>query len=208
MWFKARIVNKAEASPFPMPDLIERDRDIKDSAIREIDHSIEEIEREAYERGFEAGEKAGLAMGEEKARIILEKIENLFKELLGLRQRMISDLQADIIELATSLAKKIILQELKTAPETILNMTKEAIMKIERTGTITIKMNPSLYNLFMKLKPDLQNLHEDLIFDVDPTIPAQGTIVIGPQEEISTDVDEQLRNIIKELGDKIGNPRS
>lgn len=208
MWFKARIVNKAEASPFPMPDLIERDRDIKDSAVREIDHSIEEIEREAYERGFEAGEKAGLVMGEEKARIILEKIENLFKELLGLRQRMISDLQADIIELATSLAKKIILQELKTAPETILNMTKEAIMRIERTGTITIKINPSLYNLFMRLKPDLQNLHEDLIFDVDPTIPAQGTIVIGPQEEISTDVDEQLRNIIKELGDKIGNPRS
>lgn len=208
MWFKARIVNKAEASPFPMPDLIERDRDIKDSAVREIDHSIEEIEREAYEKGFEAGEKAGLAMGEEKARIILEKIENLFKELLGLRQRMISDLQADIIELATSLAKKIILQELKTAPETILNMTKEAIMRIERTGTITIKINPSLYNLFMRLKPDLQNLHEDLIFDVDPTIPAQGTIVIGPQEEISTDVDEQLRNIIKELGDKIGNPRS
>lgn len=208
MWFKARIVNKAEASPFPMPDLIERDRDINDSAIREIDHSIEEIEREAYERGFEAGEKAGLAMGEEKARIILEKIENLFKELLGLRQRMISDLQADIIELATSLAKKIILQELKTAPETILNMTKEAIMRIERTGTITIKINPSLYNLFMRLKPDLQNLHEDLIFDVDPTIPAQGTIVIGPQEEVSTDVDEQLRNIIKELGDKIGNPRS
>lgn len=208
MWFKARIVNKAEASPFPMPDLIERDRDINDSAIREIDHSIEEIEREAYERGFEAGEKAGLAMGEEKARIILEKIENLFKELLGLRQRMISDLQADIIELATSLAKKIILQELKTAPETILNMTKEAIMRIERTGTITIKINPSLYNLFMRLKPDLQNLHEDLIFDVDPTIPAQGTIVIGPQEEVSTDVDEQLRNIIKELGDKIGNLRS
>mgnify|MGYP005833193703 CR=1 FL=1 len=208
MSFKARIVNKAEASPFPMPDLIERDRDINDSAVREIDHSIEEIEREAYERGFEAGEKAGLAMGEEKARIILEKIENLFKELLGLRQRMISDLQADIIELATSLAKKIILQELKTAPETILNMTKEAIMRIERTGTITIKINPSLYNLFMRLKPDLQNLHEDLIFDVDPTIPAQGTIVIGPQEEVSTDVDEQLRNIIKELGEKIGNPRS
>lgn len=208
MSFKARIVNKAEASPFPMPDLIERDRNINDSVVREIDHSIEEIEREAYERGFEAGEKAGLAMGEEKARIILEKIENLFKELLGLRQRMISDLQADIIELATSLAKKIILQELKTAPETILNMTKEAIMRIERTGTITIKINPSLYNLFMRLKPDLQNLHEDLIFDVDPTIPAQGTIVIGPQEEISTDVDEQLRNIIKELGDKIGNPRS
>lgn len=203
MSFKGRIINEAEVAPFTMPDLIEKD--VENREVKEIDHTIDEIEREAYERGFEAGERAGLTMGEEKARVILEKIENLLKDLLTLRQRMMADLQVEIIELATSIARKIILRELKTVPETVLNMTKEALMKIERTGPITIKINPSLYNLFMRLKPELQNLHEDLIFDVDPSISAQGTIVIGPQEEVSTDIDEQLRNIIKELGNRIGN---
>lgn len=206
MSFKGRIINRGEVSVFPMPELIEKDAE--EIKTKEERPSIEEIEREAYERGFEAGEKAGLAMGEEKARIILERIENLLKDLLTLRERTLVGLQPQIIELATALAKKIILQELKTAPEIIVNMTKEAIMRIERTGPVTIKINPSLYNLFMRLKPELQNIHEDLIFDVDPSLSTQGTLVIGPQEEVSTDVDEQLRNIIKELGDRIGNPQS
>lgn len=200
---KGRIIYEAEVSPFTMPELLEKEAENRE--VKEIDHTIDEIEREAYERGFEAGEKAGLAMGEEKAKIILEKIENLLKDLLTLRKKMLTDLQAEIIELVTSIARKIILRELETEPETLLNMTKEALMKIERTGPITIKINPSLYNLFMRLKPELQNLHEDLIFDVDPSISAQGTIVVGPQEEVSTDIDEQLRNLIKELGERIGN---
>lgn len=200
---KGRIIYEAEVSPFTMPELLEKEAENRE--VKEIDHTIDEIEREAYERGFEAGEKAGLAMGEEKAKIILEKIENLLKDLLTLRKKMLTDLQAEIIALATSFARKIILRELETEPETLLNMTKEALMKIERTGPITIKINPSLYNLFMRLKPELQNLHEDLIFDVDPSISAQGTIVVGPQEEVSTDIDEQLRNLIKELGERIGN---
>ncbi len=200
---KGRIIYEAEVSPFTMPELLEKEAENRE--VKEIDHTIDEIEREAYERGFEAGEKAGLAMGEEKAKIILEKIENLLKDLLTLRKKMLTDLQAEIIALATSFARKIILRELETEPETLLNMTKEALMKIEKTGPIIIKINPSLYNLFMRLKPELQNLHEDLIFDVDPSISAQGTIVVGPQEEVSTDIDEQLRNLIKELGERIGN---
>lgn len=206
MLFKGKIISKTEVSPFSMPELIEKD--IEAGPVKEIDHTIEEIEREAYERGFEAGEKAGLAMGEEKARVILERIENLLKDLMTLRQRILADLQGQIIELALSIARKIILQEIKTDPEIVVNMTKEAIMRIERTGPVTIKISPSLYNLFMRLKPDLQNLHDDLIIDVDPSISAYGSLVIGPQEEVSTDVDEQLRNIIKELGERIGNLRS
>lgn len=206
MSFKGRIINREEVSVFPMPELIEKD--VEEIKNKEVRPPIEEIEREAYERGFEAGERAGFAMGEEKARVVLERINNLLMDLTSLRQRILNELQVQMIELATSIAKKIVLQELKTDPETIINMTKEAIIRIERTGPVTIKINPSLYNLFMRLKPELQNIHEDLIIDVDPSLAAQGTLVIGPQEEVSTDLDEQLRNIIKELGDRIGNHRS
>ncbi len=204
MSFKGRIIiyYEGEVSVFSMPDLT--GKEVEQRPGEEVKRPIEEIEREAYERGFEAGEKAGLAMGEEKARVILEKIENLLRELLTLRQRTLEEIKSEIIELATSLARKIILREIKTEPEIIVNMTKEAITRIERTGPVTIKLNPSLYNFFMRLRPELLSIHDDLVFDVDPSLSAQGTLVIGPQEEVSTDIDEQLRNIIRELGEKIG----
>jgi flagellar assembly protein FliH len=201
--FKGRIIQAEEVSLYSMPELVEREP--LGAGEKEINHSIEEIEREAYERGFEAGEKAGLAMGEEKARVILEGIESLLKELMTLKQRLLSEMRPQIIELATAMARKIILQELKTEPEIIMNMTQEAISRIERTGPITIKINPSLHKIFLRLRPELTNLYEDVIFDLDPSIPIHSTLVIGPEEEVSTDIDEQLRNLIKEMGERIGN---
>lgn len=205
MSFKGRILQGGEVSVFSMPELIERDINM---TTRKLEHSIEEIEREAYERGFEAGEKAGLAMGEEKAKILLSRIEASLEEVVSLRKRILRELQEDVIELAVTMARQIILRELHTEPETLFNMAKEALMRIERSGQITIKINPSLYNLFLRLRPELQSLHDDIVFDVDPSIPSLGTLIIGPEEEVSTDIDEQMRNLIKELNERIGNIKS
>jgi flagellar assembly protein FliH len=162
-----------------------------------------QIEKEAYEKGFEAGEKAGFAMGENKALVLIEKLESVIRDLTEFRERLIKETEPELLELAVDIAKKIVLKELTINPDEIVNITKEAMMKLERTGQITIKINPSLYDLFMKHKPDLINIHQEIVFDVDPAMPAHGTVVMGPVEDIVTDIDEQLRNIIKEIGERL-----
>lgn len=206
MSFKGRIIRDVEASAFPMPELIEKGVETPGGP----DHSIEDIEREAYERGFEAGEKAGIAMGEEKAKILLSRIETSLKEILSLRKEVLRGLGQEVLELSVSIARQIILREIHTEPETLLNMTKEALMRIDRRGQIRIKINPSLHSLFLRLRPELQSLHEEIVFDPDPSVSSLGALIIGPEEEVSTDIDEQLRNLIKELGERIGsiNPQT
>lgn len=169
-----------------------------------LTQNIENIEREAYEKGFEAGEKAGFAMGEQKAMVLVEKLEAIIKELTTLRETLIKELEPQLIELAVSIARKIILKELTMNPDEIVEITKEAITRLERTGQITIKINPSLYDLFMKHKPEILNLHPDTVFDVDPGASLYGSVVKGPVEDVVTDVDEQLKNLIKEMGDRLG----
>jgi flagellar assembly protein FliH len=157
----------------------------------------EEIEREAYEKGFEEGEKAGFAMGEQKSRVILEKLEKVVKELALFREGLVGNLEPQIVQLAVAIAKRILLREVSLSPETIVEITKEALTRLERTGQITIKIHPSLFDLFMKHRPSLLTVHPDIVFDVDPSVSAHGTVVVGTSEEVVTALDEQLSNLAK-----------
>ncbi len=165
---------------------------------------IAEIEREAYERGYSAGESAGLEMAEQKAAVSLNRIEDIIKNIISIRDGLIKEIEPQMLELASAIAKKIIIEELTVRPEVIVTIVKEAMRRIERTGRITIKINPSLYDLFMKLKPELLELYPDIVFDVDPSASATGPVVMGHVDEVVTDIDVQITNVIEDIGGEIG----
>lgn len=190
--------------PYKMPLLEKKDKNMTDiETVLSFNQNVETIEREAYEKGFEAGEKAGFALGEQKALVLIEQLETIIRELTSLKETLAKELEPQIVELVFSIAQKVIRKELTTNPEVIIAMTKEALTRLGKTGQIIIKMNPSLSDLFIKHRPKLTDIYPDLIFDTDPSIAQYGSVVIGPTEDIITDVDEQLKNLIRELGYKL-----
>jgi len=193
---RSRSIAQAEnAERFSMPAL-------KDtfSVGRTVDH----IEREAYEKGFSAGEKAGFEMGEEKAKVLLDKLEALLGEIASLRARIVREVAPQCVELSLSVARKIMGRELTTQPEEIVKMAKEGLLRLERTGLVTVKVNPLLFDFFMKHKPELSRVHPEIAFDADPSVSRFGTVVMGPVEDVVTDLDEQMKNIIKDMSDRLG----
>lgn len=200
--YKKRPSSPKEIVLFDMPQLYDRGRNI--NADLASGQRIEDREREAYEIGFNAGEKAGFSMGEQKAAVLIEKIEAILRELITLREREIRELEPRILELSAGIARKILLRELALDPETILGIAKEAMMKLERSGQITIKVPPSLHDLFLKNKSGLLGIHPDIIFDIDPSVSSHGSIIMGPLEDVHTDPDEQIRNIIKDMVERHG----
>jgi len=201
LWYRNRVIEAKDIPLFDMPLLETGDTDMEG---RSFGQEAERAERDAYEIGFEAGEKAGLAMGEQKAMVLIERIEALIRELTALRAAIIKELEPQVVELAVAIARKIILRELTINPDEIVEMTKEAMMRLDRTGPISIRINPSLHDLFMRHKPELLNIHPDVVFEVDPSAPLHGAVVMGDAGDVITDVDEQLRNLIREMGERLG----
>jgi flagellar assembly protein FliH len=189
--------NAAESGvePFSMPAL-------KDTY--SIGRSVDYIEREAYEKGYAAGEKAGFEMGEEKAKVLVGKLEALIAEIAALRSRIVKETATQCVEISLSVARKILARELTTKPEEIVKMAKEGLQKLERTGLVTIKVNPLLYDFFMKHKPELSRIHPEIAFDADPAVSRYGAVVMGPVEDVVTDMDEQIKNIVKDMADRLG----
>jgi len=164
---------------------------------RELMNSAEEIQRRAYEEGFAAGERAGFSAGEQKAAIMLEHFEKMIQEMATFKNNMVENLEPQVVSLATAIARKIIVEEVSTRPEVIVTMVKEALKKLQRMGTITIKTNPALYDLFTKNKKELLDIHPDIVFDVNSSVPLTGPLVISDIEEVVTDIESLLSNVIE-----------
>lgn len=198
-----RILKGRESVLYGMPSL-ERKVQKSDKGMTSSRQSVEEMERDAYEKGFAAGEKAGLEMGAQKAEVLLSRIERMIREIEAYKISIIEEIEPQLLGLASDIAKKVIFEELSLKPEVMVNIVRESMRKLERTGPITIKMNPAVHELFKRLKPQLLEIHSDIIFDIDPSLMPNSQIVIGASEEIVTDIDSQLTNIMEDVGGRLG----
>lgn len=208
MLSKGRILKAANPVFFSMPlldktDNLEMEDFIQKDALY-LEQNALSIEREAYEKGYLSGEKAGIEMGEQKAALLLERLEVIISQIESLKENIIKEAESHILGIALEIAQKIVLEEISVKPEVMVRMTKEAMKKIERIGQIAIKISPLLYELFMKFKPDLMELHADIIFDIDPSMAVTGTAVIGHLDEVVTDINEQLNNISDDIRGSLG----
>ena len=128
MLHRNHAIREKDVTAFCMPvlkRLHERDDRLSESA------SVNEelVERDAYEKGFAAGENAGFSMGEKKALVLTERLESLINELTGLRKKIVRETEPQLVELAADIAKKIILKELTIDPDAIVNKFKFPIRR-------------------------------------------------------------------------------
>ena len=192
--FDNRIMKQSDAALYRMPSL-EEEMPRNQGILQER----ENIQRQAYEEGFASGEKAGFAAGEQKAYVLVERLEKIINEITAFKENLIVEAEGQVVDLASAIAGKIIIEEINTKPGIIITMVKESLKKLQRLGAITIKINPALYDLFMKKKSELIDIHEDIIFDVNSNVPVTGPLVISETEEVVTDIDSLLNNIIEEM---------
>lgn len=194
MLYKKRIENPEIVSSFSPPVF----EDLLRTAQR-----LEDIERDAYERGFNAGRRAGLEMAEKEAGLIISRLEDLIAQFIAFREEIERNLKPKILELSISIARKIIMKEIEVDSEIVLRLTEEAIKKIERQGQLKIKINPLLKELFEKASPGLLRLHQDIVIDIDPSLPAYCSEIVSETQEIITDIDEQLKTLISDIAERL-----
>ncbi len=197
---KAKILKEIPVSEYGMP-LLEGTEDLRASFHADRSAlSLEEIEREAYEKGFQAGEKAGFEVGEKKAELLVRGLEEALRGLEEFRSRLVDELSPRVFDLGVAVAKRILRDELRDHPEHLMHLIKEAIVKLERSGTVTIRVHPMLAGLIEKHSEEIRTIHNDIKIEVDPSVSPAGPVVKGPEEVVLTDYEGQMENLLEELG--------
>jgi flagellar assembly protein FliH len=193
-----RILKGFKTSPYSMPALQEEPNREK------LIHDAEETQRRAYEEGFTAGEKAGLESGEEKSVVLINRLESLAQELQDFQTHFVDDLREQVVELAIAISRKVVHDEIMAQPDRIVSITEQALRKMQRTGPVRIKVNPSVHELFLKKKSALTDIHDDIVFEVNSSVSETGPVVMSETEEVTTDYDSLIANIAEEMGVNVG----
>jgi len=170
----------------------------------EIGLPVQDAEQQAYCRGFgdgerkghELGEKAGLESAMQKLESLLTGCHKLIGELGELHRQTCRDVEADLVQLALAVARKIVGRDVSLGPDAVTRIIREALTRVEHAGRITIKLNPADLELLADIKPQLlSGLPEAgrAVFEADEGIARGGCLIETDGGEVDARIERQFQ---------------
>ena len=117
-----------------------------------------EICREAEEKGSQEG----LRRGEEQVAVQVASLAEMLSGFVSLKKDLLGQYEAQLLDLAMVIARKIVHQELSQNPEVIATIAGETIREMPAKGPITLKVHPDDYQVLNDKLPALQAEFEQL----------------------------------------------
>ena len=162
------------------------------------------IEREAYERGFSAGEKAGFELGKQKAETTFRALGQILKELEDLKRRLFEETEEEILKLTLAIARKVIDKELSVRDDIVKGAVSRAVELAGKASSMIVRLNPADMETIKSYVPELENKSLDkrrIVLLEDGTIGRGGCVVETENATIECTIEASLKEIEERLKD-------
>ena len=106
---------------------------------------LSEIERDAFAKGYEQGERAGAEAGGRRAEAMLRRMASTLEELALVRQQMIQQAERQMVQIALTIAKRILHREVTLDPDLTVAMARVALDRLGEQSGATIRLHPENY---------------------------------------------------------------
>jgi flagellar assembly protein FliH len=160
------------------------------------------IRDEAYREGYDAGRSEAACEVAGEAGQLLETIKGLNVELRNEEQRMIEEVEPQLIELAVQIAEKILHRELTQDSEAVRATVTAALNKLTDRDRVTIRANPADEALLKEFKIDIAASFDgvrEVRVVADENIARGGCVVETDMLRVNGDIDAQLKEIQQQL---------
>lgn len=160
---------------------------------------VEKARKQAYQEGFQQGQKDGIAAGAEEHKKKAQSLDKIIKSL----NAPLSDLDDQVIEelvtLAVTIARHMIRRELKTDPGEVIGVVREALSSLPvATRDISIYLNPedvTLVQEALSLSGDGQSCK---IIE-DATMSRGGCRVVTDTSQVDASIEKRLTALVTQL---------
>ena len=193
----------AKGPAFPPQDEASNLKTVEEQAeslLRQAKVEASEIEKQAYERGFSEGEKAGKELGEKSLEALLKQYAKTLEELNNLRREIFAASEREVLRLALEIARKVIRREVSVDEELILTLVKVALNRLAEQTIMTVRVNPRDYQSIQRhhaAYPSTSSLDEGVKLVEDPSVSRGGCLIETESGIIDARIEEQLREIEK-----------
>ena len=129
-----------------------------DELVKQAEQKALKICQEAEAQGFQEG----LERGEEQVAVQVSRLAEMLSGFVSLKKDLIGQYEAQFLDLAVVIARKIVHQELLQNSEVIATIARETIREMPAKGPITLKVHPDDFQVLNDKLPALQTEFEHL----------------------------------------------
>ena len=130
----------APAAPPPTPEQEAAALDLAEHKAR-----LASLEREAFAKGYEQGERSGAEAAAQRGEAILRRLTQTIEELTTLRAQMIHQTERQMVQLALAVARRIVHREVSLDQDLLIAMARVALDRLGESAQVTIRLNPEEY---------------------------------------------------------------
>jgi flagellar assembly protein FliH len=164
--------------------------------LRESDR-VAAVERDAFQKGFEAGKSSGLEMAEKKVEAILDRFAESMEELGAARGEVIRETQKDVLRLAVAIAQKLVQREIHIDEEILITLVQVALNKINESAPVTVYLNFEDHAYIQKVlgaRPQVFGERE-LVLKVKDDLKRGDCVFESPYGNIDARLSEQFNRV-------------
>jgi len=168
-----------------------------EAMLKEVQGRAEIVEKEAYDKAYLAGEKAGMALGKRRGEQILGSLQESLKDTgasLAAIQQSFADVAMDV---AGFIAKQIIADAVQDNKAKLWDIAKQAAEQLPDATTLTIAVSPDDFFSFKRLLEDSDTL---AVLNSDPAVQNGTCRIISSQQDILVDPVAAVNSWLDTLG--------
>jgi len=156
------------------------------------------LEREAFAKGYEQGERAGHEAGSKRAEAMLRRLTQTLDELADLRRTMVRATERQMLQLALAIARRVVRREVAIDQDLTMALARVALDRLGDSTTVSIRLHPDDFQATIgDRQQDLIGRHVTVVADAG--ISRGGCRVESDFGYVDAGVDAQFQELARAL---------
>jgi flagellar assembly protein FliH len=166
-------------------------------------HDCTELQRDAFERGRQAGIEEGRAQCQAQVDEELKKVLRLANHIGRARVAALEEHERDIVEVALAITRKIMLREIEVDKELVVRQVRQVLKLLPAKALVTLKVHPQDFSTLEPLQLTLREEFTDgdhLVLEAYEDVDPGGCLVEQAGLLFDARLTQQLAIVAREFG--------
>jgi flagellar assembly protein FliH len=163
-----------------------------------VNQKMEQIENEAFDKGYREGHEQGFKGGQEEVARLVERLHLIMTKAIDKRNEIIEESETQLINLVLLISKKVIKVISENQKNVVINNVIQALRKLKSRGDVVIRVNLSDLELTTEHTKDflkmVENVKSVTILE-DSSVDKGGCIIETDFGQIDARISSQLHEI-------------
>lgn len=170
--------------------------------VAELEKAIVQTEEAALHKGRAEGTRAACEIADAERVVLLERISHAIADVAGLRGRIRSEAETDLVKLSLAIARRITHREMSLDPGALLGVVRSALSKIPASELTKVRLHPSFVKT-VRFQLESLKVPATVEIEADPALEPGDLVLETASGLLDATIDTQLREIERGFCDRL-----